>query len=118
LRLRTLAFAIFLVLAVTDWRLRRWRLCFLALMTATREPNLLVAIGYCRQDSTRGPVFTQDMRFILIIVGIISPMRNRSSNRRRSHVNDEIDSKFLKFCLTLYLLKTASKSVFPRGVIL
>ena len=22
-------------LAVTDWRLRRWRLCFLALMTAT-----------------------------------------------------------------------------------
>jgi len=23
-------------LAVTDWRSRRWRLCFLALMTATR----------------------------------------------------------------------------------
>jgi len=30
-----LSFAIFLVLAVTDWRLRRWRLCFLTLMTAT-----------------------------------------------------------------------------------
>jgi len=25
----------FSYLAVTDWRLRRWRLCFLALMTAT-----------------------------------------------------------------------------------
>jgi len=23
--------------AVTDWRLRRWRLCFLALLTATRK---------------------------------------------------------------------------------
>jgi len=26
-------------LAVTDWRLRRWRLWFLALMTATRKIN-------------------------------------------------------------------------------
>ena len=40
LRLRTLAFATFLVSAVTDWRLRR---CFLALMTAThvRKRGLL-----------------------------------------------------------------------------
>ena len=28
-------------LAVTDWRLRRWRLCFLALMTATQYARFL-----------------------------------------------------------------------------
>jgi len=30
-------------LAVTDWRLRRWRLWFLALMTATQENAFIVA---------------------------------------------------------------------------
>ena len=44
MRLRTLAFATFLVLAVTDWRLRRWRLWFLALMTATRKFGSLANI--------------------------------------------------------------------------
>jgi len=31
--------------AVTDWRLRRWRLCFLALMTATRTVIVEKAAG-------------------------------------------------------------------------
>jgi len=38
-----LAFATFLVWAVTDWRLRRWRLWFLALMTATQKMQYLLA---------------------------------------------------------------------------
>jgi len=29
-------------LAFTDWRLRRWRLCFLALMTATHLKNRII----------------------------------------------------------------------------
>jgi len=37
-------------LAATDWRSRRWRLCFLALMTATRfgqvPHSVLVIIGF------------------------------------------------------------------------
>jgi len=30
-------------LAVTDWRLRRWRLWFLALMTATRSAKIWIS---------------------------------------------------------------------------
>jgi len=32
--------------AVTDWRLRRWRLWFLALMTATRRLVQVTGLGY------------------------------------------------------------------------
>ena len=36
-------------LAVTDWRLRRWRLWFLALMTATRNRDVTaVFVGFPR----------------------------------------------------------------------
>jgi len=33
-------------LAVTDWRLRRWRLWFLALMTATRFFKMKIVLKY------------------------------------------------------------------------
>ena len=36
---KTLSVCDFSRLAVTDWRLRRWRVWFLALMTATHEMN-------------------------------------------------------------------------------
>jgi len=45
LRLRPLAFATFPVLTVTDWRLRRGLLCFLAVMTATRHTLHCLKIG-------------------------------------------------------------------------
>jgi len=32
-------------LAVMDWRLRRWRLWFLALMTATQRRTLKIKVG-------------------------------------------------------------------------
>jgi len=37
---------------VTDWRLRRWRLWFLALMTATRIPFILSELRH-----KGGPIF-------------------------------------------------------------
>jgi len=42
-------------LAVTDWRLRPWRLFFLALMTATRAFYLLPPFeAHCKQTEARG----------------------------------------------------------------
>jgi len=46
---------------VTDWRLRRWRLCFLALMTATRRKRhrrieavpLVAAVRLSRSEEER-----------------------------------------------------------------
>jgi len=38
--------------AVTDWRSRRWRLWFLALMTATRLGDVRLGGLGCRKEST------------------------------------------------------------------
>jgi len=39
--------------AVTDWRLWRWRLCFLALMTATRLFSKLLLSGGIKEELRR-----------------------------------------------------------------
>ena len=44
-------------LAVTDWRLRRWRLCFLALMTATPLKNVIVTNSKTTCQSERSQIF-------------------------------------------------------------
>jgi len=45
-------------LAVTDWRLRRWRLWFLALMTATRP---IPVLGKIKQGKERKLIFLKEI---------------------------------------------------------
>ena len=87
MRLRTLAFATFLVLAVADWRL-----CFLALMTATRrgESDILgvwISNGYDRifvsfldepsmiSPTGRTPLISKTIRTTCIISVVIAPRK-------------------------------------------
>jgi len=64
-RLRPFGVCDFSHLAVTDWRLRRWRLWFLALMTATRQFQR--ESGTFTFDCKRTPAFFENARRGLII---------------------------------------------------
>jgi len=77
-------------LAVTDWRLRRWRLWFLALMTPTRVTRNLKMNGtFC---ATQSRLFGVDSAFVLkaenvrtnFVPLLIKPNRRFAAAKRRS----------------------------------